>query len=90
LDRAENEVRRIHEESMADLSQFYKSQEQQLRDRLMAIENAALHELNEKIIALSVATVESALKANLTPAMESVLIAQKTDSLSSVSLGHAS
>lgn len=66
LKRAEGEAKRLHDEAMNDVVQFFKNQEVQLQNRLERLENQAHKELTEVVSKTAIRAAQTALENMMT------------------------
>lgn len=64
--RAEGEAKRLHDEAMNDVVQFFKNQEVQLQNRLEHLENQAHKELTEVVTKTAIRAAQGALESMMT------------------------
>lgn len=74
LDRANIEARRIQDDAMEEIDQFFKSQERQFYERLSAAEKSAVLDVNDRIVTMAVEISKEVVKYRMDKELDSKVI----------------
>lgn len=81
LDRANIEARRIQDDAMEEIDQFFKSQERQFYERLSAAEKSAVLDVNDRIVTMAVEISREVVKYRMDKDLDSKVVENVVDEL---------